>query len=593
MMRAVRRAGILLLLLFSATPVAGQRSSRRVIDRRAIAAAGWHRLGDVVAALPPGSTASIDGFNHELRGSRLGFAATTQVQATWLVRLDGQVMPMQVGGLWILDLVPVAMTQVDSVVIDDQPRLSEGRAVVLGTIDLYTRRPARPASLVADYQHGDETGDPGPYRYTARSTPNIEKIGPFTSGAAAVAIGRVSVDGGARYSSLNITDPRIASRLGAAFPTYQSDVNASGGSGAITIDALGGRTYIIGGRGRFTGYMPLPTVAGDQQGRVVASEGGMSGTAKIIGREWSYAANATQLEVQPMATPLLVDPQTRRVVDGFLETAIGRTFSIGAGATTGRSETPSLTRERSSQRGWLTYSDHDNRTASAALERVNGEIELSGSGRVAWSVGDSESFAIAASALNAARASDFTWMDQAIPDSADVHVLDLRAELATRTFLGTRPSWYARAFRYSGEAAATSGIGAGVVATTQPSTDLRATMRAEVTQMLGGGNPGETSTPGGFIEASMMTRTVGGFDLALAGRYAPEARWTGEADEVPATRRIDFSVNKSMWRDRIRAQLVTRNLLNAAERTHPEGAQWNLRTHLAVTVALPTGASAR
>jgi hypothetical protein len=33
-----------------------------------------------------------------------------------------------------------------------------------------------------------------------------------------------------------------------------------------------------------------------------------------------------------------------------------------------------------------------------------------------------------------------------------------------------------------------------------------------------------------------------------------------------------------------------RNLLNAAERSHPEGAQWNLRTHLAVTIALPSGA---
>jgi hypothetical protein len=593
MMRAVRRAGTLLLLLSSATPLAAQRSSRRIIDRRAIAAAGWHRVGDIVAALPPGSTASIDGFNHELRGSRLGFFATTQTQATWLVRLDGQVMPMQVGGLWMLDLIPVAITQVDSVVIDDQPRLSNGRAVVLGTIDLYTRRLERRASLVADYQHGDETGDPGPYRYTARSTPNIEKLGPFASGAAAVALGPVSFDGAARYSSLNITDPRIVSRIGPAFPGYQSDVNASGGSGAITIDALGGRTYIVGGRGRFTGYMPLPTVAGDQQGRVVASEGGLSGTAKTLGRAWSYAASATQLEVQPMGTPLLVDAQTRRVIDAILEAAIAPGFSIGAGATTGRQETSSLTRERNAQRGWLTYSASGKGTASAALERVNGNLELSASGRIGWAVGDSESFAIAASAINTARASDFTWMDQATPDSAGMQVLDVRAELATRTFFGTRPSWYARAFRYSAEAGATSGIGAGVVATTQPSNGLRASLRAEVTQLLGSGNPGETSTPGGFVEASMMARTIGGFDLALAGRYAPETRWTGEVDEVPATRRVDFSVNKSLWRDRIRAQLVTRNLLDAAERTHPEGAQWNLRTHLAVTIALPTGASER
>jgi hypothetical protein len=32
---------------------------------------------------------------------------------------------------------------------------------------------------------------------------------------------------------------------------------------------------------------------------------------------------------------------------------------------------------------------------------------------------------------------------------------------------------------------------------------------------------------------------------------------------------------------------VLRNLFNTAERYHPRGAQWNLRTHLALTIDLP------
>src|SRR3954468_16643837 len=89
------------MLVLSATPLAAQRSGRHVIDRASIADAGWHRLGEIVSALPPGSTASIEGFNHELRGSRLGFFQTTQVAATWLVRLDGQIMPIDIGGIWM------------------------------------------------------------------------------------------------------------------------------------------------------------------------------------------------------------------------------------------------------------------------------------------------------------------------------------------------------------------------------------------------------------------------------------------------------------------------------------------------------------
>src|SRR4051812_3235922 len=243
MKRVCGHASAASLLLF-ATPLAAQRSEHRVLDRAAISAAGWHRLGDIVSALPPGSAASIDGFNHELRGSRLGFFQTTQVTASWLVRLDGQLTPMQIGGMWILDDIPVAITQLDSVVITEGPRLTDGRAAVLGTIDLYTRR-ARGASMVGDYQHGDETGDPGPYRYTSRSTPNIEKLGPFASGAAAAGTAAASLDVAARSSSLNITDQQIANRIGTAFGGYQSDVNASGGSGVATFDGLGGRTYVV------------------------------------------------------------------------------------------------------------------------------------------------------------------------------------------------------------------------------------------------------------------------------------------------------------------------------------------------------------
>src|SRR3954465_1431357 len=101
-------------LLLIATPLGPQRSAHRLIDRAAIAAAGWHRLGDIASALPPGAAASVEGFNHELRGSRLGFFQTTQVTASWIVRLDGQSMPMQIGGTWLLDDIPVAITQLDS-----------------------------------------------------------------------------------------------------------------------------------------------------------------------------------------------------------------------------------------------------------------------------------------------------------------------------------------------------------------------------------------------------------------------------------------------------------------------------------------------
>ena len=577
------------LLLF-ATPLVAQRSDRRVLDREAIARAGWHRLGDLASALPPGSAASIEGFNYELRGSRVGFFQTNGVNASWIVRLDGQLVPMQVAGVWILDEIPVAITQLDSIVIAEGPQLSDGRPALLGTIDLYTRR-VRSVSIVADYQHGDETGDPGPYRYTSRSTPNVEKLGPFASGAAAVGNSMAAVDVAARYSSLNITDPRITARLGSSFPGYQSDANASGGSGVATIDMFGGSTYLVGGRGRFTGFFPTAAPGINQQARIVASHAGISGSVGPLEKRWRYAASGTALDVDPLGAVPMTTPQSQRLlVDGFVEGAVTTRWRAGIGGTHGRYESPALDRSSSSTRAWLGYS-RSSEIAAVALERSAGRFRHSGSARLERVVNDSDRVAASITHLNAWRFGDFDWMDRAASDSSGTSAVDLRAELATRSIANVRPTWYTRAFSFSGIGTnPIRGVAIGVVANSPLLAAVGARLRAEISQLLGEAGTGESSTPGGYVEGDVSARTSGGFLLGLSARYAPRAHWTGSIEDVPATRRIDFSVNKTMWRDRLRAQLVTRNLLNANERTHPDGAQWNLRSHLAVTIVLPSGA---
>jgi hypothetical protein len=572
-----------------------QRSTRRVIDRAGIAAAGWHRVGEIVDALPPGSTASVEGFNHEMRGSRLGFFETTQVQASWLVRLDGQTMPMQIGGLWILDVIPVSMAQVDSIVIDEGPRLTDGRAVFLGSIDLYTRLPRRGASIVGTYQHGDEAGDPGPYRYTTPAASNVEKVGPFAEGAAAIATNRAALDVGARYLTLNTTDENLIGRLGARFPQFQSDVNASGGSAIATIDALGGRTYFLGGRGRFTGLLPLPMDSTNQQGRVVTSQGGLSGSMHAAGREWSYQASATRLEIQQLSGLLAMPVQTRQTIDAFVEAGIVAGAKAGIGSTIGRRETAAEVQRRDSHRGWLSYAT-SGFSFGVAAERAGGRFRTSSALGYDRVLPDSDLVSVRLHTLEGWRAAD-SWMDDlgTTPDSASMDVADLRGEITTASLMGVRPTWYARGFTYERATAArrVTGVAGGVVAASQAGS-LNARVRAELSQLLGDADVGEGSTPAGFVEGTMSLRASGGFDLALSARFAPSTRWTGPTltapEDIPATRRIDLSANKSLWKDRIRAQLVMRNLLLDPEWNHPQAAHWNLRTHLGVTVALPSGA---
>jgi hypothetical protein len=581
------------LLLACSTPVAAQRY--RVIDAAAIAAAGWHRLGDIAAALPPGSTASIDGFNHNMTGSRVGFSSANSAAVAWVVRVDGQMMPVNLRGLWILDAIPVAMPQVDSIVITEGPRIVDGRPVHLGTIDLYTRRPRRGASLIADYQHGDESGDPGPYRYTSRATGNVEKLGPFASGAAAYATGRGAVDVAARYSSLNITDERIASRFPGSFGLIQSDVNASGGSGVASLSLGGGDHYVIGGRGRFTGLMHRAGL-GDRTGRVVTSHAGISGSLVNRSLIVRYAATASELELEPLGALLPATPrEDRKIGDAFVEAGrAGSAFRFGAGANVGAKSTALVRSRRRTERVWINY-DRKSIGALVSAERAVGSIQTSASVRGARTLRDSEVVALSLTAVTGWLDGNNAWMDGvglAEAHIGDASALDARLELSTRSVGGLRPTWYARAFRIGQDDSDSqvTALAAGFNASATPSPTSRVWLRGEISQPVGDAADDEPSTPGGFVEGSGSVRAPGGFDLALSARFAPATHWSPLAvtpSEVPTTRRIDLSVNKWLWHQRIRGQLVIRNLLNAAEMTHPLGAQWNFRTHLAVTVVLP------
>jgi hypothetical protein len=320
------------------------------------------------------------------------------------------------------------------------------------------------------------------------------------------------------------------------------------------------------------------------------------------GRTWRYAATATELEVQRLDTvPIGGTPGRRRFVDAFIEGVVAAPVRVGVGWSAARLDDPTFQVDGRSTRGWVEYS-RQNASAELAATRSAGRTFLSAAARITRSLGDSTRLELVASALNTRRFSEEDAMDPHVnlanvDPPSDMGVVDFRAEVATRSVLWVRPTVYARWFNYAntGESNRVSGVAFGLAVATSASARIAASMRAELSPLLGETPSSYRSTPPGFADATFSARVPGGFDLAMSGRYAPSTEWpphlpVAPAASLPATRRVDFSANKWMWGNRVRAQLLMRNLLNAPDRTHPSGAQWNLRTHLAVTVALPSGA---
>ena len=78
------------------------------------------------------------------------------------------------------------------------------------------------------------------------------------------------------------------------------------------------------------------------------------------------------------------------------------------------------------------------------------------------------------------------------------------------------------------------------------------------------------------------------FRVATAALFTSGTEWAAltsfEQKTSPALSRVDLSAEKWMWQQRVRLQLIFRNILNRPERYHPLGAQWNLRTFVSMSI---------
>jgi len=197
------RTVVVLLAAFALGAWADVASSRRVtITRERFAAAGATRLSDAMTLLDAWAPESSDGYTWMPTPRAL-----TQPRSTaWSVVLNGQPLDVTVFDAVHLELVPVSITEVDSIVfVDDVDHSSIGIAWTSASarIEIYAARAASGWTVAATTSAGNEIGDPGPYRYTALATPNVDAIG----GDASLLIARGGDDWYASLSGAMMQSP--------------------------------------------------------------------------------------------------------------------------------------------------------------------------------------------------------------------------------------------------------------------------------------------------------------------------------------------------------------------------------------------------
>ena len=138
--------------------------------------AGVTRLGDIFVLFDGVRFTTVDGFTTS--PSFNGLAALQE--RVWRVEIDGQPVDDGILDAQTLNTLAVPVTSIDRIVVRDVPHVRRARFERGGVIEIWTRGGENDRFVRSSVSAGNETGDPGPYRYAEPDLrlENVDKQGP-------------------------------------------------------------------------------------------------------------------------------------------------------------------------------------------------------------------------------------------------------------------------------------------------------------------------------------------------------------------------------------------------------------------------------
>ncbi|MFN2564111.1 MAG: hypothetical protein ABR499_03780 [Gemmatimonadaceae bacterium] len=620
------------LLVTGGSRAYAQDPTRVIIKRAEIEAAGWFNLGEVLTGATGWHRATLDGVSFFASADGLPAGAVAPGEPEWLVLVDGQRVTSDLLGAKLLELLPISPAEVDSVTVTRVPRLVAGTIAGRGVVDFHTGRTrGRGPAIAAAWHTGNVIGDPGPYQFTPLATENVDRLGPYNHAFASFAGGGREVSAGVRQGSSHIThrgirerfDPALYEQLGVHKWAPYDVVHARVGT-----SLLGGRHDVVAGRGWVNGPLFLPLAGGEQWLRGAFDHIGGSGSLVSGATTLAYQLTRSALDVDELPSPFpFVVGHSRQRTAGVLEVRVrddgGRYATLAAAATRWAMERGGTSAARTDVTlvGNLTAAiGRSVSELSAALARSSGGPIVAKGVLATRVAGDSlTTLSAALSYVQHATGDDGTWIDRALLGLDTLaRERDARAWVDVGAARRARSGWLAELGARVGvvddvRLLAVDGLPAGgpvdgAVAELRAGLALPLRPRLPVARVayrygtpVGGGaglRAALRATPAHTLEASVVAAPASDLRLGAFVNVASRARWAalrgGPAAPVtlPARTRLDVSAEKWFWRHHVRTQLLFRNLLNQSERYHPLGADFPLRVHFTVALALPPLAAA-
>lgn len=135
------------------------------------------RLSDIYSILPQIDLYTLDGYHHTSLRNNL----FEQTPADITILINGVNTDFGFLDKVNLSQLPLDPNSIDSIVIKYYPVNYSGNYSAGVLIDFITKELPEDISFSLSYSTGNETGDPGPYRYTKYFSKNVDQFGPNTS----------------------------------------------------------------------------------------------------------------------------------------------------------------------------------------------------------------------------------------------------------------------------------------------------------------------------------------------------------------------------------------------------------------------------
>ena len=216
MAERLKWGAVIAAVLWGAPTVMAQ-PGMQCIAGRDLAGSGVTRLSDLFTLAKSWEGTSTDGYHWDVAPIGAG------QPETWKLFVDHIPADVRAIGRHRLNLLPLSISEICEVRFYSRPTVIGGTTALSGAVHILTCSPGQGWTAQGLVAATNETGDPGPWRYTPWSGPNVDRSGPTVHASVTKAASRAHIRIQAGMDEHHVTDPRIRTRV---HTLYRGDKDA-------------------------------------------------------------------------------------------------------------------------------------------------------------------------------------------------------------------------------------------------------------------------------------------------------------------------------------------------------------------------------